>query len=43
MAKIFKEKFVNYEDTRLEGEAKLMDIKISDMVIRELLPDYANE
>jgi hypothetical protein len=40
MAKLFKEKFVNYEDTNLEGEARLMDIRISDMVIRELLPDY---
>ena len=44
MAVIFKEKFVNYEDTTLEkGEAKGMDIKISDMVIRELLPDYEND
>jgi len=43
MARLFKEKFTNYEDAPLEGEAKLMDIKISDMVIRELLPDYEYE
>lgn len=39
MGLLFKEKFSNYEDTNLEGEAKLMDTRISDMVIKELLPD----
>ena len=38
MADLFKEKFTNYEETDLK-QAKDMNIKISDMIIRELLPD----
>lgn len=38
MKALFKEKFTNYEETNLE-DAKDMDFRISDMIIRELLPD----
>lgn len=38
MKALFKEKFTNYEETNLE-DAKEMDFRISDMIIRELLPD----
>ncbi|CAD8063564.1 unnamed protein product [Paramecium primaurelia] len=38
MKKLFKEKFTNYEETDLSN-AKEMDFKVSDMIIRELLPD----
>ncbi|CAK80526.1 unnamed protein product (macronuclear) [Paramecium tetraurelia] len=38
MKKLFKEKFTNYEETDLTN-AKEMDFKVSDMIIRELLPD----
>lgn len=44
MGRIFSGKFTNYEETTLEkGRAEGMDIRISDMVIRELLPDYEND
>lgn len=40
----FKDKIVNYEEVTLEdGSAEGMEIKISDMVIRELLPDVLYE
>lgn len=38
MVKIFKEKIYNYDDIVLD-EASKLDIEISDMVIRELVPD----
>ncbi|CAD8154758.1 unnamed protein product [Paramecium octaurelia] len=38
MKKLFKEKFTNYEETEL-ANAKEMDFRVSDMIIRELLPD----
>lgn len=38
MADEFKEKFVNYEECRIDN-AVGMDIKITDMIIRELIPD----
>lgn len=38
MKVIFKEKFTNYEETDLDN-AKDMDFRVSDMIIRELLPD----
>ena len=38
MKKLFKEKFTNYEETDLSN-AKDMDFRVSDMIIRELLPD----
>ncbi len=40
MGQIFKSKFSNYDETTLQDENKGMDIRINDMVIRELLPDY---
>ena len=40
MGQIFKSKFSNYDETILQDENKGMDIRINDMVIRELLPDY---
>ena len=39
MCNIFKEKIVDYDEIPIDNASK-MDIKISDMVIRELLPDY---
>jgi hypothetical protein len=38
MAAEFKEKFTNYEECAIDN-AVGMDIKITDMIIRELLPD----
>jgi len=39
-AEIFKKNIVNYDEVTLdEGVADGMEIKISDMVIRELCPD----
>ncbi|CAD8091608.1 unnamed protein product [Paramecium sonneborni] len=38
MKKLFKEKFTNYEEAEL-ANAKDMDFRVSDMIIRELLPD----
>lgn len=38
MAEEFKEKFTNYEEVAID-DATDMDIKITDMIIRELLPD----
>ena len=38
MAKAFKGAFFNYEEEPLDN-AKNMDIKVSDMIIRELMPD----
>lgn len=38
MKALFKDKFTNYEETNLEN-AKDMDFRVSDMIIRELLPD----
>lgn len=38
MPDIFKAKIINYEDCDLKN-AKELDIKMSDMIIRELLPD----
>ena len=38
MKQLFKEKFTNYEETDLTN-AKDMDFRVSDMIIRELLPD----
>ena len=42
MAEIFKEKMVNYEECSITNAAD-MDIRISDMIIRELLPDMVEE
>lgn len=42
MAEIFKEKIVDYEECSISNAAD-MDIKISDMIIRELLPDMVEE
>lgn len=43
-ASYFKAKIVNYEEVTLEeGVADGMEIKISDMVIRELCPDLIYE
>ncbi len=39
MAELFKKNFTNYEETTLEKASEL-NIKVSDMIIRELLPDY---
>ena len=38
MAELFKSNFTNFEETTL-SEAKELNIKVSDMIIRELLPD----
>jgi hypothetical protein len=38
MATLFKEKFTNYDETTLDNASQL-NIKVSDMIIRELLPD----
>jgi hypothetical protein len=44
MSEIFKANFTNYEETTLDkGNAENMDVRITDMVIRELHPDYAYE
>ncbi len=42
MSQIFKEKFANYEEESIDN-AKNMDIKISDMIIRELMPEDQQE
>ena len=39
MSEEFKSKFSNYEEVSIEN-ALDMDIKITDMIIRELIPDY---
>lgn len=39
MSEIFKKHIVNYEETEIKNASE-MDIRIQDMVIRELLPDY---
>jgi hypothetical protein len=39
MADLFKTNFTNFEETNLELASDL-NIKVSDMIIRELLPDY---
>jgi hypothetical protein len=38
MADLFKKNFTNYEETTL-ADATELNIKVSDMIIRELLPD----
>lgn len=38
MAELFKKDFTNYDETPLT-QAKDLNIKVSDMIIRELLPD----
>ena len=38
MADFFKSSFTNYEETTLK-DAQELNIKVSDMIIRELLPD----
>jgi hypothetical protein len=38
MADLFKKHFTNYDETTLEN-AKDLNIRICDMIIRELLPD----
>ena len=38
MTTLFKDRFSNYEETNL-AHAKELNIKISDMILRELLPD----
>jgi hypothetical protein len=38
MADLFKGNFTNYDETTLEN-AKDLNIRICDMIIRELLPD----
>jgi hypothetical protein len=38
MATLFKERFTNYDETSL-ANAKQLNIRVSDMIIRELLPD----
>lgn len=38
MAELFKTNFTNFEETSL-SHAKDLNIKVSDMIIRELLPD----
>lgn len=40
MAEQFKDKFSNYEECPIDSAAG-MDIKITDMIIRELAPDMA--
>ncbi len=42
MADIFKSKMVNFECCSIKNAAE-MDIKISDMIISELLPDTVME
>ncbi|EAS04311.1 von willebrand factor type A domain protein (macronuclear) [Tetrahymena thermophila SB210] len=42
MAEIFKSKIIDYEECTLNNASE-MDIKISDMIIRELLPDMVEE
>lgn len=42
MVEIFKEKIVDFEECKIDKAAD-MDIRISDMIIRELLPDMAEE
>jgi autonomous glycyl radical cofactor GrcA len=38
MVELFKTNFTNFEETTL-ADAKDLNIKVSDMIIRELLPD----
>ncbi|KAL4454250.1 hypothetical protein ABPG74_012207 [Tetrahymena malaccensis] len=42
MAQIFKSKIIDYEECTINNASE-MDIKISDMIIRELLPDMVEE
>ena len=41
MVEVFKKNIINYEEIPL-NEASNLDIKVSDMIIRELLPDDPN-
>jgi hypothetical protein len=38
MVQLFKDNFTNFEETTLTN-AKELNVKVSDMIIRELLPD----
>ena len=40
MEKIFKAKVGNFDSTNI-GHAKEMNVKVSDMIIHEVIPDYA--
>ncbi|KAL4500400.1 hypothetical protein ABPG72_003351 [Tetrahymena utriculariae] len=42
MAEIFKSKIIDYEECTINNASE-MDIKISEMIIRELLPDMVEE
>lgn len=42
MVEVFKEKIVDFEQCTVAKAAE-MDIRISDMIIRELLPDMVEE
>ena len=40
MGNLFKAKMANYDETDLQ-HAKEMNVKVSDMIIHEVLPDFA--
>lgn len=40
MEKIFMEKMANFDSTDIQ-HAKEMNVKVSDMIIHEVLPDFA--
>ena len=39
MSKVFKEKFTNFDEQSIDS-ANNLEIHITDMIMRELLPDF---